>query len=426
MNGEQLITMGRLMLAQSRTEDAERLLGQAVAEMPNNAEAKSLLAFVVSMDRDRLTEATHLAQQAISDDPEEGLGFRALSTIQLKRNDPKEALASIQQAIMLEPHEVVNYGCKAQCLMVLQRWADALDTAEVGLKLEPDDETCSSIRLLALERLGRVSDALNEGQRLVQNSPDSAEAHASQGWALLNNDDYKGAQAAFREALRLDPSSEFARMGMAEAIKQTNFLYRGLLKFSMFISRFSGKQQIIILVGIWLAMFGIPKLAAAVPAFEPYALPLKLCFFVLVLATWILPILANTVLRFHPFGKFLLSRRENVASLWMGIVLLLGVVWAIAGYAIMQDPFLVLLAAILSLYLAIPLKLTIDANEGPASYICYTVAIIFSLGFLVMLASSFMGDIGTVIVLLGIAPYVYGILIYSFVGSWVANIEPKL
>ena len=410
------------MLSQHRFDDAEKLLGQAMAAMPESAEAKLLLAIVVMQDRDRLVEATDLVQQSIVDQPDIAWGYQVLSRVLRLQNKDKEALAAALQAVEVDPHDEDSFSVLAETYGKMERWKEALEAAENGLRIDPEDESCSSMRLLSLERLGRVSDALAEGQRMVERSPDSADAHEAKGWAELNQRNYRAAQVSFREALRLDPSSDFARHGMAEAIKQTNFLYRWLTMFNQWLSRFSGKGQIIIVVVIWLAMTRLPKLILQFkPEWAGIISPIRSGLFLLVMMTWILPLLANTVLRFHSFGRYLLTKRERAMSTWMGINLLVGCLWIpwmfywLGGW---QGAFL---ALCFTLFMAVPIKIAGDAVPGLATILCMGIAAGFNLYYFSLIGFSLMGELGGTLMAETLLGYVLSIFIYSIAGQFLAH-----
>jgi Tfp pilus assembly protein PilF len=49
--------------------------------------------------------------------------------------------------------------------------------------------------------------------------PDDAHAHANRGWLLLRRGQPDEAMQSFQSALRLDPTLDWARLGMIEAMK---------------------------------------------------------------------------------------------------------------------------------------------------------------------------------------------------------------
>ena len=66
---------------------------------------------------------------------------------------------------------------------------------------------------MALVRLGRRDEAGATLEAALARDPENAVTHANQGWARLHAGDFRGALEHFREALRLNPSLEWARAG---------------------------------------------------------------------------------------------------------------------------------------------------------------------------------------------------------------------
>ena len=180
------------------------------------------------------------------------------------------------------------------------------------MQVNPDDTACAGMRSLALERLGRTSDALQESERAVVRAPDSADAHSMRGWALLQKGRYKESQEAFREALRLEPTHEFARTGMIQALNSNNILFRMMFKFHSMASRLGSGSRWMLIIGLFVGMRLLRSFADANPAWKPYVLPITILYFAFCMLSWIADPLFNAFLRFHPFGKYLLSHQREM------------------------------------------------------------------------------------------------------------------
>ena len=84
------------------------------------------------------------------------------------------------------------------------------------------------------------------------------------GWAFLNTKDYDQAFAHFREALRLDPESEFARRGVIEAIKAKNRFYALTLAYFLWMERL-GSKGFVFVIGLYIAVQVIARSADSLP-----------------------------------------------------------------------------------------------------------------------------------------------------------------
>ncbi len=70
----------------------------------------------------------------------------------------------------------------------------------------------------------------------------------------MHQGDHKQALEHFREALRLKPDMEWARNGMVEALKARYFLYRLMLRYYLWMSRFTRRGQWGMIIGLWSKM----------------------------------------------------------------------------------------------------------------------------------------------------------------------------
>lgn len=87
------------------------------------------------------------------------------------------------------------------------------------------------VRRRALLQLGDRDAAAATIEGALRRNPDDAATHTTQGWAMLHGGDPTRAAGHFREALRLDPTSGYARSGIVEALKARNPIYRQLLSY---------------------------------------------------------------------------------------------------------------------------------------------------------------------------------------------------
>src|SRR5262249_2378545 len=142
----------------------------------------------------------------------------------------------------------------------------SLEAAERGLNAEAGHTGCANLRAMALNQLGRGAEAGRALHDALAQDPENAVTHANQGWTALQTGDAKKALEHFREALRLDPTNDWAKSGMVESLKAQYFVYRLMLKYQFYMSRLSGRRQ-------WWTLIGIYVVARIIPfMFIPYLL----------------------------------------------------------------------------------------------------------------------------------------------------------
>jgi len=206
-------------------------------------------------------------------------------------------------------------------------------------------------------------------QNALRLDPDSADTHATLGWNYLQNGNRAKANEHFREALRLDPDSEWARQGILETLRTYNPLYRPLLKFFLWMQTLTGRAQWGVIIGLYVVYRIILATARANPEWGPYLMPLIFVYIAFVAATWIGQPLMNLALRLHPLGRLALSREERIAANWIGCFLAGGVLAMIASSFVSAIFLLVGLALLL---MVIPLAAMFRIHE-PRPRIAMTV-----------------------------------------------------
>lgn len=421
MNRDQLIERARLLLEQQRYDQAEDLLRQALVQDPDSGTVHSLLACSLKRDRDKLAAAAMAAERGVHLAPDDPFSHYAMATVQESRNQDKQAAASIEQAIAIAPLDAWLYGFQAQLFLKLRRWQDALESAETGLRLDPEDSACASARVMSLERLGRVTDALGEAERAVRNDPDSSDAHAGHGWAMLQAGNHRDAQVAFREALRLDPSSEFARHGMITALNRSNVVFRFFDRMMTSISRMSGGMQWALVLGLFFGARILNSVAREHTWLRPYVIPITLAYLLFVMMSWIMQPLFNTLLRFHPFGRYLLSRKEVWASQLIAGAIVAGALVGLIAMSLHGHFAIAVLPFLFGVFLTIPLSIPFQTSVRWATATAAAIAVVFSLLFLGICIDLLAGQLRQGV----IGVYQLGILIYCFAGQALIAQQPK-
>ena len=97
----------------------------------------------------------------------------------------------------------------------------------------------------------------------------------------------KKAAEHFREALRLDPQNDWARRGIIEALKARHFIYALMLKYFLWMARFSRGGQMGILLAAYFGNRILAGVAHANPNLAPWILPLRILYVAFALMTWL-------------------------------------------------------------------------------------------------------------------------------------------
>lgn len=314
-----------LLYQQSRHEMAEAELRLALATNPHDAYAHALLGLCLAK-REKFDDATDETRQAIHLAPDFSFAHYAHASVLDDRNRFSEALTAINEAIRLDPEDADQYTLLGSIHFQERRWQEALNAAEQGLQFDPEHVGCTNLRAMAMVKLGRKAEAGTTIDTALSKNPDNSLTHANQGWTLLEKGEPTKAAEHFREALRLNPENEWARQGIIEALKAKNFIYALMLKYFLWMSKFSRRGQWGIVIAGYFGNRLLAAVAASNPELAPWILPVRIVYIAFVLMTWLAYPFFNLLLRLNKFGRLVLSREQTVATNWFGLCLLLALV----------------------------------------------------------------------------------------------------
>lgn len=351
-----------LMLFETdRYELAAEEFRKALADDPEDAVAHAMLGLCL-IEGKQYKPATEHVERAIHLAPDMALGHSARSRVLFERNYIDEALEAIQEAIRLEPKNANFHAQEAAIYLSKSQWNKALNAAETGLQIDAEHVSCTNLRAMAMVKLGRREDAGQTIDAALARNPEDSFTHANQGWTLLHDGNPTKAMEHFRESLRLDPTNEWARQGIVEALKARYFIYSIMLKWFLWMSKLEPRTQWLVMLGGWFGVRALRATAKANPQLAPVIYPILILYMAFVLMTWIASPLFNLILRLNRFGRLALSREEIVASNWLGacLAMALGMIgWWIAA----QEP-VALIGAMVFGFLVIPLAGTFYCQPG--------------------------------------------------------------
>ena len=405
-----------LLYQQSRYDMAETELRQALATEPHDAYAHALLALCLA-HREKYQEATDEAQQAIHLRPDFPFAHYTIAHVFFDRNRFSEALTAINEAIRLDPEDADQYALLANIHLQERRWQDALNAAEQGLQFNPEHVGCTNLRAMAMVKLGRKAEAGATIDSALSKNPDNSLTHANQGWTLLEHSDAKKAAEHFREALRLNPENEWARKGIIEALKARNVVYAVMLKYFLWMGKFSRRGQWGIILAGYFGFRILGAIARDNPDLAPWILPLQILYIAFALMTWLAYPFFNLLLRLNKFGRLVLSREQTVATNWFGLCLLLALVGlAMCAFKGFVAPW-ILIALVFGLLL-LPVSAIFKCHTGSPRYIMAALTVLLALfgvgGIIARFANEGPSDAATTLL---------GLFILGTVAStWVANI----
>ena len=310
-----------------RLDDAEEALREALREDPDDPVAYGILALVL-LDLDRADEALQAASTTIALAPDLSLGHTASAQALLSLGRFDDAEASANEAIRIDPEDPDPWVLLTAADLGRGRWPDALSAADKALSLEPESESARGLRAVALA-MSKGADWQEAADQTLAVAPDSALAHAFSAQAYLARGGEREAAERFREALRLDPESEFAQAGLADAMKAEHPLFKPLFRFFLWQERLSRGWKIALTIGPILVVRALRPAADH----NPLVIGLIALWIAFVAVTWLSVPIANVALRFSAVGRAVLpadQKRSSTAFLAFVGAALLAVVLSLA------------------------------------------------------------------------------------------------
>jgi tetratricopeptide (TPR) repeat protein len=347
------------LLTLGRYPEAEKALGAYLVDEPEDVLALAWMGLALA-EQKRFDEASEHVGRAVQLEPGFAYAWFVMAHVRFDRGRLDEARDAVAEAIRLDPEHADSFALLASIHARRKRWQDALEAADAGLRVEPDNDSCTNVRALALRGLGRLEEAAHALEGQLSRTPEDARTHANRGWTLLHQGEHQGALHHFREALRLDPASEWARQGVIESLKARHWFYRPALRYFLWMSRLTGRAQVFILLGGYLLYRLALNLASRELLIAPVLWGVVIAYVAFVATSWFASPLANALLYFHPLGRLALTRRERVEAWSITGLLLTGAAIATLGW-IADSPWFVVGIA-LSI-LCLPLKLTFELEQ---------------------------------------------------------------
>lgn len=311
---------GERLLAQNRHKEAAEAFGKALAEDPQDAAAFANLA-LAQFGSGNKRAALDAARESVQLAPNQPFAHYVLGFIYLSHGKLIDAKRAASQALQMRPDHAEYYRLLALVKAEESHYEEALRLVEAGLQQDPEDTDCLNLRSQLLLKLNRRVEAAQTTGAALASAPDDTQSHANAGWTALHNNKTKDALGHFKESLRLEPGNDWAKAGLAEALKARNPIYRPLLMFFMWMNRLDGRTQFFLILGGWLAMRAMRTVSEEMPGTRPFLMPLIVLYFVFVAMTWVGQPFFDLTLMLSPYGRNALSSlQRNSAALFGGLV----------------------------------------------------------------------------------------------------------
>jgi tetratricopeptide (TPR) repeat protein len=209
--------LGQTLLEQSRLEDAERALREAIRLRPDDAASYAGLARAL-LGLGRAEEAVGALREAVAYDLGNAAYHADLGRALYGLNRDEEAVAALGEAVAYEPGVAEYQGDLGQALFRAGRLGEAETALREAVRLDPDRAAYQAAFGWALLGQDRDDEAVTALREAVRLDPDSAGYQADLGRALLGLGEVPEAAAALTEAVRLSPDRAAYQASLGQAL----------------------------------------------------------------------------------------------------------------------------------------------------------------------------------------------------------------
>lgn len=250
------------LLNMKRYPEAVAYAQQAIAIFPDNPNPYILTALALANVKD--PASVEWARKAISKAPDDGACWAALADSFNSQKRWAEGLEAMRKAVALDPNNSRFLSFLGQSLIFSKNNGEAITYLQKSIDLDPQDAWTHYRLYLALVG-ARKKGAHIHLRKALELSPNDAAFHNTIGWQLLGRGRRGEADKAFRNALRLNPQYEPAKVGLGEPTDSSKGLQDALLRFSISVlalpqRRLLALVQLFVIIGMIGFVAGYPGL----------------------------------------------------------------------------------------------------------------------------------------------------------------------
>jgi tetratricopeptide (TPR) repeat protein len=213
-----------------RSQEAEKLYRQILAERPDHAEALHLLG-VLALQSGRFDAAVELIRRALALSPNLPEAHNNLGNALKDKGQLDEAIASFRRAIALRPNYPEAHGNLGNALTGKGQFDDAIVAYRQAIALNPKLLEAHNNLGMVLKNRGRLDEAIAACRQAIALNPNLPEPHRNLGDALKDAGHLDEAIAAFSKAIELRPNWAMPLLGLGQLFREQGRLKEALFAF---------------------------------------------------------------------------------------------------------------------------------------------------------------------------------------------------
>jgi tetratricopeptide (TPR) repeat protein len=240
------VRIGRALLSQNKRPEALRILSEAVAQHPDDKEARSLrAALLVGAGGTRNAgEGLQDLKGVMDQNPDDLFLKYVFSQAQLESGDLAGAHAQLLELVKRLPYSHEARVSLCETSFKLGRMTEASEQALAALEMDPADYRAQLIRGSALMSLGSFDEASTVLNRLARQAPQSVDVRLALSMLDLRRRKYAESEAAFRKILESHPDEWRAAQGLVENALAQNRPEKAFSLLDQELKRTHGAPQV--------------------------------------------------------------------------------------------------------------------------------------------------------------------------------------
>jgi protein O-GlcNAc transferase len=217
-NPEALHLLGVISYQRGRYEEAEDLIGRAIAINKRAAEYRNNLGNVY-LAQGRLDAAGECYRKALKLQPKYVDARNNLGNVFREQGNLQESVNAYQKALALDPKRPEIHNNLGMVLLTLARAAEAEDHFSEAVRLKPDFVEALSNLSAAYKQQEKQQDAIACGFKVLEMNPRHAKTLLNIGNAYSELNQMDKGLVFFRQALNVDPNLCEAHLNIAHILR---------------------------------------------------------------------------------------------------------------------------------------------------------------------------------------------------------------
>lgn len=235
---DELIELGRQMVAQGNWQVALRYLRRALQQEPDNSYAHALMALAYQVGRNP-RQALNEAMLAVRYEPDWYYPHHVLGIVLKDQGRLNRAEAALRRALSLDPQNASVLAHLADLACRRAQWQEAVRLAHQALRLEPTNRVAQLALALARCSQGQLDEAERIARHCLREDPEDPDALWILAMVAVRRGDWRTGWQLSLDALAMDPEHSGARETLIHAAGMRSKIMAPALRWQFWVDRLS-------------------------------------------------------------------------------------------------------------------------------------------------------------------------------------------